>query len=101
LYRDLGELRAAKLAKPVTGEELRASAREAIPRVVEKKADQYRSGGEDITLLIITNGSLSAEEMAQLTEPWKNCFHTICLLRLLDVVMAWPELRVLSGEEPF
>jgi integrase len=77
LYRGLGERRAAKLPKPVTGEELRASAREAIPRVVEKKADQYRSGGEDITLLIITNGSLSAEEMAQLTEPRENCFHAI------------------------
>ena len=101
MFKELRELRELGFVPAESLEELQASAREAIPRVVKEKADKRYSESKDITLLVITNGSLSAEEMARLTEPWKNCFHAICLLSLMDVVMAWPELCVLSGKEPF
>jgi hypothetical protein len=91
---------AAKFPEPVTAEERQESARDAIQRAVKDKADHY-SRAKDITLLVIPYGSLSAEEMVTLTEPWKNCFHAICLLSFMDVVIAWPELCVLRGKEPF
>ena len=100
LYLDLQNLRDEQRPKPVTGEELRESAKEAIPRAVRKKADNYRTEGKALTLLVITNGSLSPEEMARLTEPWKNRFQAICLLSMMDVVVAWPKLGVLEGREP-
>jgi hypothetical protein len=68
---------------------------------VKKKAELYSQEGKVITLFVITNGSLSAQELVDLTRPWKNCFRAICLLCWMDVVIAWPELRVLRGKEPF
>ncbi len=82
-------------------EQRRASAREAIPRAVGKKAAKHYA--EPPTLLVYADDgrALSAEEMARLTEPWKNCFAAIYLLCGMDVVMAWPTLRVLRGTGPF
>ncbi len=82
-------------------EQRRASAREAIPRAVGKKAAKHYA--EPPTLLVYADDgrALSAEEMARLTEPWKNCFAAIYLLCGMDVVMAWPTLRMLRGKEPF
>jgi hypothetical protein len=54
-------------------------------------------------LLIYTDDGrvLSAEEMARLTKPWKDCFDAIYLLCGMDAVMAWPTRRVLRGKKPF
>ena len=100
LIQDLQELLHATSPEPVTGGELDQIAREAIPRAAKKEASKY-SNAHTLTLLIVTSGSLSCEEMASLTEHWKKCFHAICLLRLIDFVIVWPRLKVLSGTEPF
>jgi hypothetical protein len=84
-----------------TFEQRRASALEAIPRRCKEKSEkQYATPP---TLVIHTDDGLaiSAEEMAHLTEPWKDRFAAIYLLCGMDAVMAWPELRVLRGKEPF
>ena len=105
MFKEWGELRAkAKQGEVVladTAEQRRASAREAIPRAVGKKAAKHYA--EPPTLLVYADDgrALSAEEMARLTEPWKDRFEAIYLLCGMDVVMAWPELRVLRGKEPF
>jgi hypothetical protein len=81
-------------------EQLQASAREAIPRVVKQKANKHYAGQTPTTLLVCANTSLSAQEMAHLTEPWKDCFDAIYLLCGMDAVMAWPQLDILRGREP-
>lgn len=107
MFKEWRELRAkAKRGEIVlaeTAEQRRESAREAIPRVVGQKADKHYAGQAPTTLLVYADDgrALSAEEMARLTKPWKNCFDAIYLLCGMDVVRAWPERRVLRGGQPF
>lgn len=101
MFEEPRELRKEGFATVQSIEELEASAREAIPRVVREKAEKHYSGGKRISLLVITNGSLSAEEMACLTECWRDHFEAIYLLCGMDVVRAWPDLHVLRCKEPF
>jgi hypothetical protein len=101
LYLDLQNLRDKRIPRPVTGEERRKIAREAIPTAVRKKAEKYSRASDltkGFTLLVIENESLSDSEMARLTEPYKNCFEAIYLLSWQGLVMAWPDLRVLRGQ---
>lgn len=104
MFDEWRELRAkAKRGEIVlaeTAEQRRASAREAIPRAVGKKAAKHYA--EPPTLLVYADDgrALSAEEMARLTKPWKNCFKAIYVLCGMDAVMAWPTLSVLRGKEP-
>jgi hypothetical protein len=104
LYLDLQNMRDERIPRPITGEELRKIAREAIPTAVRRKAEKYSKVSDlakSLTLLVIENGSLSDSEMARLTEPYKNCFEAIYLLSWQGVVMAWPDLRVLRGQTAF
>jgi hypothetical protein len=104
MFKELRELRAKMergevvLAEPP--EKCQASAREAIPRVVGKKANKHYAGAASATLLGSTSTALSAEELARLTQPWKDCFDAIYLICGLDVVMAWPSLSILRGQWP-
>lgn len=86
-----------------TRERRQASAREAIPRAVGQKANKHYAGGAPTTLVVYSDDGrvLSAEEMARLTEPWKDCFAAIYLLCGMDAVMAWPKRCVLRGTKPF
>lgn len=86
-----------------TTEQRQEYAREAIPRVISKKANKNYGEQLSTTLLVYSDDAraLSAEEMRRLTGPWKNCFEAIYILCGMDVVMAWPELRVIRGKEPF
>ena len=83
-------------------EKKRRIAREAIPRVCRQKAGKHYAGRGPISLVIYVNSGpvLSAEEMARLTEPWKDDFEAIYLYCGTEVVIAWPETRVLKGNEP-
>jgi hypothetical protein len=86
-------------AKPF--EQSQTDAREAIPRMVRKKAGKSYPGS---TTLLVSTGdgwALSLAEIARLTEPWKDRFKAIYLFRGIDVIKAWPELRVLKTKEPF
>jgi hypothetical protein len=104
MFKEWCELRAKTkrgeivLAEPF--EQCQASAREAIRRVVGKKANKHYAGSARATLLVCTNTALSAEEMARLTEPWKGRFDAIYLIGGVDVVMAWPTLSILRGRWP-
>jgi hypothetical protein len=82
-------------------EQRQASAREAIPRVIAKKAAKHYAVPP--TLLIYTDDgrALTAPELARLTMPWKDRFLAIYFLLGMDVVEAWPVLRVLRGTEPW
>ncbi|MCH8098090.1 MAG: hypothetical protein IID53_13540 [Proteobacteria bacterium] len=103
-WRDLrAKAKQGEIVLAETSEQRQASAREAIPRVVGQKADKHYAGQAPTTLLVCTDDgrTLSAEEMARLTEPWKDRFEAIYLLCGMDVVMAWPTLCVLRGKEPF
>lgn len=86
-----------------TIEEHQAVAREAIPRVICKKAKKLYSQEESISLLVYTDDGkyLSCQEMKQLTEPWKDRFSGIYLLCGMNIVVTWPELSVLRGKVPF
>ena len=105
MFKEWRELRAKTqrgeivLAEPP--EEYEASAREAIPRVVGQKADKHYAGSASTTLLICANTALSAEEMARLTEPWKDRFAAIYLICGIDVVRVWPTRSILTGRWPF
>jgi len=81
----------------------RAYAREAIPRVCAKKAGKHYAGQRPTHLLIYLNvGStlLTAEEMARLTQQWKENFESIWVLCGMDAVEVWPTTCVLRGKEP-
>ena len=93
-----GEIELAEIT-----EQRQANAREAIPRVVQHKVAKHYADIVHTTLLVYSDDArtLLAEEMGQLTEPWKNCFEAIYILCGMDVVMAWPELHVIRGKEPF
>jgi hypothetical protein len=69
--------------------------------VVGQKANKHYAGSARTTLLVCTNTALSAEEIARLTEPWKDHFEAIYLICGIDVVMAWPTLSILRGKWPF
>ncbi len=107
MFKGWQELRAktkrGEIVRAETAEQRQASAREAIPRVVGQKAGKQYAGDAPITLLVYTDDgrALSAQEMARLTEPWKDRFAAIYLLCGMDAVMAWPKRRVLRGKEPF
>jgi hypothetical protein len=107
MFKEWRELRAkfaqGEFVPAETSEQLQASAREAIPRICEQKAAKYYAGSRRTSLLILVGAgpALSAQEMARLTEPWKDRFEAIYLLCGMDAVIAWPELSVLKGKEPF
>jgi hypothetical protein len=84
-----------------TFEQSQADAREAISRMVGKKAGKHYA--EPPTLLVSTGDgwALPPEEIGGLTEPWKDRFKAIYLFRGIDVVLVWPELSVLKVKEPF
>jgi len=83
-------------------EQRQANAREAIPRVVGEKAGRHYTASPKLTLLVYADDgrALSPKEMAELTEPWKDCFRDIYLLCGMDAVRVWPTRCVLSGKEP-
>lgn len=78
----------------------RAIAREAIPRVVRKKADKHYAVPPTLLVLSDDGRALSAEEMRQLTEPWKDRFAAIYVLSGLDAVKTWPKMAILRAKTP-
>ena len=103
IWRDIAAMYEHGEAPPIGDVETKRSiAREAIPRVCRQKAEKHYAGHGPTNLLIYVNPGLvlSPEEMARLTATWKDDFEAIYLLCGMDVVMAWPELRVLRGKEP-
>jgi hypothetical protein len=104
MFKEWRELRAkterGELVLAESPEECQASAREAIPRVVGRKANKHYSASARTTLLVSTNTALSAEELARLTEPWRERFDAIYFICGIDVVMAWPTRTILRGQWP-
>ena len=103
IWRDTLAMYERGEAPPIeSAETKRRIAREAIPRVCRQKAEKHYVGEGPTSLLIYVNAgpAVSAEEMARLTETWKDDFEAIYLLCGMDAVMAWPEVRVLRGKEP-
>jgi hypothetical protein len=93
-----------------------AQAREAISRVCEKKVIHYTGSANSdkiipASLLIYLNigqvlsdsGTLlSVDEMAELTEPYRNRFQSIWVLCGIEVVRTWPKRKVLRAiRDPF
>ncbi len=105
MFKEWRELRAkterGELVLAESPEEYQASARAAVPRVVGKKADRHYAGAAATTLLVCTTTALLPEELARLTEPWKDRFDAIYFICGIDVVMAWPTLSILRGQWPF
>jgi hypothetical protein len=82
-----------------TYEERQASAREAIPRVVKQKANKNYVVPPSLLIYTDDGRALVAQDLKELTRPWKDHFHAIYLLCGMDVVEAWPVLHVLQGKE--
>jgi hypothetical protein len=108
MFKEWRELRAktkrGEIIPAESAEQRAAIAREAIPRVVGQKAAKRYAGSARPTLVVYSDDALALsdkEEMARLTEPWKDEFEAIYLLCGMDVVRTWPTLRILRGREPF
>jgi hypothetical protein len=100
MFKEWRESKQGQIILAASGEQRQASAREAIPRVVRRKAS--KGYAEPPSLLVYSDDarSLTDRELARLTKPWKDKFPAIYILSGMDVVQTWPALRVLRGKEP-
>jgi hypothetical protein len=91
--------------------ERRKALLEAIPRVVKKKAEKHYTPPPNLLVHLMIAPPPTApcplvtiEEMALLTEPYKNDFNSIWILREMDNIKLWPEqkmIRTPEGHDPF
>jgi len=101
MFKEWRESKQGPYSPALTDKQRKAIAREAIPRVVKRKATKHYAVPP--TLLVYTDDgrALTPPELAQLTKPWKDNFRSIYLLCGMDVVETWPKLCILRGQEPF
>ena len=92
-------------------EKRRDEVREAIPRAVKQKAERCYSTPPHLLVYpmivqtpVATYPLFSVDEMALLTEPYKNNFKSIWVLSGIEDVRLWPERKILSvpsSQDPF
>jgi hypothetical protein len=84
---------------------------EAIPRVVKLKAERHYNPQPNLLVYLmiaqtplVSSPLMTVDEMAALTEPYKNNFKSIWILSEKEHVRAWPERKILAlptDQDPF
>jgi hypothetical protein len=103
--------KAGEFVPPDCPEKRRDDAREAIHREVKRKAERSYSSPPNLLVYLMISQTptlscslISADEMAQATEPYKTNFKSIWVLSGIENVRLWPArviLGVPSGQDPF
>ena len=93
--------RQGKLEPVETTAQHQENAREAIPKVIGKKAKKHYV--EPVTLLVYSDDGkfLLPNELSRLTEPWNHCFEAIYLLCGIRAIKTQPKLCIMTGEPPW
>lgn len=92
-------------------EKRRNDALEAIPRMVKQKAERHYSPSPNLLVYLMISQTpmvsyplITVDEMAGLTEPYKNDFKSIWLLSEKEHVRVWPRRKILAvptDQDPF